>query len=149
MTKILIPLDGSPFSEDALERGLNQYATREDTEIILLHCIDLNKLVSRLGHIPAKIYIDTETENRKEREQYLNKLAGSLSAKGYRSQTAVTIGDPVERILALAREEEVDVIIMTTHARTGLERIFVGSVTEGVLRRARCLVLVVPPCREA
>lgn len=147
MRKILIPLDGSPFSEEALVRGLRQYSP-EETKLVLFHCIDLNKLVARLGHIPAKIYVDTETEKSREREEYLDNLARKLEEQGYSTKSVVAIGDPVERILALSREESIDIIVMTTHARTGLERLFVGSVTEGVIRRADCLVLAVPPRQE-
>jgi nucleotide-binding universal stress UspA family protein len=53
-------------------------------------------------------------------------------------------GEPVDAILGRASGDDVDMIVMGTHGRTGLSRLFVGSVAEGVLRRASRPVVVVP-----
>jgi nucleotide-binding universal stress UspA family protein len=53
------------------------------------------------------------------------------------------VGDPAIEILDLAEEKGCDLIVMGTHGRTGLARLFMGSVAEQVLRRARCPVLTV------
>lgn len=143
MQKVLIPLDGSPFAEEVLERGLSQFQP-ESAEIILFHCVDLNTLFARVGHAPASIYIETELKNRQARHDYLDGLAAKVKENGFSVRSILATGDPVDRILLAARDEAIDTIVMTTHARSGLERLFVGSVTEGVLRGAHCLVLVVP-----
>lgn len=143
MLKILIPLDGSSTTEEVLERGLSHYSP-ETTELILFHCVDLNSIFSGLGHSQPSSYIDTEAQNRKEKQVYLNKLSLKLEERGYKSKSIIEMGAPVDRIVGHAKADNVDLILMTTHARSGLERLFVGSVTEGVLRRAECLVLVIP-----
>jgi nucleotide-binding universal stress UspA family protein len=55
----------------------------------------------------------------------------------------MSMGDPVDEIVRLADEEQVDMIVMATHGRTGLSRMLMGSVAEGVVRRANCPVLTV------
>ncbi|MEN9581869.1 MAG: hypothetical protein RJA70_4878 [Pseudomonadota bacterium] len=57
----------------------------------------------------------------------------------------VATGYPAERIIALARQADADVIVMGTHGRTGLNRLLVGSVAEEVVRRAPCGVFVIRP----
>ncbi|MFW5810561.1 MAG: universal stress protein, partial [Thermodesulfobacteriota bacterium] len=54
------------------------------------------------------------------------------------------VGDPAGEIVDFARREEVDVIVISTHGHTGWKRLLVGSVTEKVIRYARCCVLSVP-----
>ncbi|MEK7821464.1 MAG: universal stress protein, partial [Planctomycetota bacterium] len=58
-------------------------------------------------------------------------------------ETVVTMGIPAEEILKAARDEDVDVIVMGTHGRTGIAHTVMGSVAENVVRRASCPVLTV------
>ena len=55
------------------------------------------------------------------------------------------VGDPAGEITAVARAEDVDMIVMSTHGRTGLSRVLMGSVAELVVRRATCPVLTLKP----
>lgn len=143
MARILVPLDGSEFAEAVLKDGLKLFEP-EGTHLVLFHCVDLNKLYARVGHEPAQFYIEAERQNRLEKEAYLDGLISRLKEQGYSASFPMAIGDPVDTILQAALEEKVDVVVMATHGRSGIARLFVGSVTEGVLRRSRCLVLVVP-----
>jgi nucleotide-binding universal stress UspA family protein len=59
----------------------------------------------------------------------------------------VRTGDPAHEIVAAAREWEADLIVLGTHGRQGIGRMFLGSVAETVLRHAPCAVLVIPPLR--
>src|SRR5918992_6104057 len=61
----------------------------------------------------------------------------------------VEIGTPYKRIVDKAEAERVDMIVMSTHGRTGRAHMLIGSVTERVLRRAPCPVLAVPPPKRA
>lgn len=58
-------------------------------------------------------------------------------------------GKPAEKIVEIAREQDVDMIVMGTHAREGLDRLFFGSVANEVVRTAGCLVLTSRPERKA
>src|SRR5262245_66633328 len=77
-----------------------------------------------------------------EAEAYLLPFTAELRANGIRVTTDVRRGEPVDEILAAARESRADLIIMTTHGRTGFARILFGSVAEGVLRHADVPVLL-------
>ena len=146
MAKLLVPLDGSEFAESVLSEGLKPYQA-EGTHVVLFHCVDLNKLYARVGHEPAQFYVDAERQYRLEKEAYLKGIVDELHKEGYMASFRLAIGDPVESILQSAMEEDVDAIVMATHGRRGLERFFVGSVTEGGLRLSRWLVIVVPASR--
>ena len=78
----------------------------------------------------------------KEAGDYLSGIAAALSGRGVRVQVRVSRGTPVQEILAATRESGADLIAMTTHGRSGLRRLVVGSVAEGVLRRADSPVLL-------
>lgn len=74
-------------------------------------------------------------------EQQLTNREGLVNRKSIR--TAVDFGDPAERILALAKDVNANLIVLGTHSKSNLERTAVGSVTQQVLREAPCSVLVV------
>lgn len=148
MKRVLVPLDSSEFAEAVLKSGL-QTLPAEETHVVLFHCVDLNTLYARTGHEPAEFYIQAERQYRAEKEAYLKGVLERLQAEGYSGSLRIAIGDPVDSILQAALDENVDAIVMATHGRSGIERFFLGSVTEGVLRRSRWLVLVVPSARAS
>lgn len=81
-----------------------------------------------------------EEEIREARER-LNKVLPTVASVTY-AHLCVT-GSPVTEILAVAEDKRVDLIVMASHGRTGLSRLLMGSVAEGVMREAPCPVLVV------
>ena len=60
-------------------------------------------------------------------------------------KTTVELGVPEKNIIERAKRDGVDMIVMSTHGRTGLAHVLTGSVTEAVVRRAPCVVLSIPP----
>ncbi len=70
---------------------------------------------------------------------------GRTEAGGIKLETLLKTGHPAEEIVAAAHELEGDLLIMATHARTGVPRLVLGSVAERVLREAPCLVMTVNP----
>ena len=78
---------------------------------------------------------------------YLEQLAEPLREKGLNVETVVRSGDAASQIVELAESEHVDLVVMSSHGRTGLTRWIYGSVAERVLHNARCSLLVVriPP----
>lgn len=75
--------------------------------------------------------------------QLLSDAVASV-APGVAVTVAATGGDPAEEILRYAAQHPIDLIVLSTHGRTGMSRLLLGSVAERVLRGARCPVLVVP-----
>jgi nucleotide-binding universal stress UspA family protein len=82
---------------------------------------------------------------KRQHQEALRDLATPPGSDLPLADAVVLEGDPAEEILAYARENAVDLMILGTHARHSLERFFVGSVTERVTRAATCPTLVVPP----
>ena len=137
--KILVPLDGSPVAEQilALLRGLDE----GEHEIHLLR-------VANAGHHPGMDLAEMQVNVLKEAEDYLAGVEAQFSKEGIRVESHVRYGQPAEEILEHIRHWNYDLIAMTTHGRSGVGRLLMGSVTESVIRRATIPVLVVR-AREA
>jgi nucleotide-binding universal stress UspA family protein len=131
--RVLVPVDGSDVAEAILPFILD-IAGPLDLEIVLLR---VNRPMPPLAFDSVR-YIEVEDvkARREKADAYLAGLETEMAAAGVRSERRVRRGEPVEEILAAARDERVDLIAMTTHGRTGPARLLFGSVAEGVLRHA-------------
>jgi nucleotide-binding universal stress UspA family protein len=130
--RALVPLDGSMVAEGIIPFIL-QTAGPLDLDVTLLRVVvPAPPAVMEAG----PVVVDNTEELSAEAEAYLMPLAKELRANGVRVTTAVRCGEPVSEILAGLREAKADLIIMTTHGRTGFGRLLFGSVAEAVLRHA-------------
>lgn len=95
------------------------------------------------GPLPTPRGPAPEIVRRDYTEETLTRLRDHLSdAFSGTWEAHVTVGDPADAILRVARERSVDLIVMGTHGRTGLQHVLLGSVAENVVRHAPCPVLV-------
>ena len=79
----------------------------------------------------------------REAEQYLDAVQARLAAKGFRKvETSVWYGPPASEIVEAARVANADLVVMTTHGRSGLGRLILGSVAEAVLRGTSTPILL-------
>jgi nucleotide-binding universal stress UspA family protein len=151
--KILVPLDGSELSEKALAMAQN-LASASDTSIHLMQVISLRpELDARRGsggesitvlemvQDAARRLIEVQTARGKE---YLEGLAVQLQKAGINVTTVIREGAADENIVEYAKEQEIDLIVMSTHGRSGFKRFFVGSVTDRIIRSGETPVLVLP-----
>jgi nucleotide-binding universal stress UspA family protein len=130
--RVLIPVDGSETAEAILPFIL-EIAGPLDLDVVLLR---VNQPVQPMP-IEATVMMPVDDRALEEdAEAYVSSLAAEMQAKGVRVHSRVRRGQPVEQILAAAREEHADLIAMTTHGRTGPARLLFGSVAEGVLRQS-------------
>lgn len=142
--KILVPLDGSRRAERILSH-VEALALSFKAEIVLLQVIEPQfAYVSPHGYHAE---VDVEQLERKgikqEAENYLRGLEGEFRAKGVKVRVVLEQGPVVRGIINVAEREGVDLIAMASHGRTGLARVFYGSVAAGVLHQvARPLLLV-------
>lgn len=145
LRKALIPLDGSTLSESALTSGL-EIASRLGSEVTLLRVVQLDE--SRLAYL-ERIELGLSERAREEAleraETYLHGLAAAHRQAGLNIQAVVKVGPAAHRILEFAEAHEMDLVVMCTHGRTGLRRRVYGSVTEKILRSARCSMLIIRP----
>jgi nucleotide-binding universal stress UspA family protein len=158
-------LDGSQLSEAALPYAFS-LASLAGGRITLLTAVDVKHVIEPGGHecskieeavdawrIPAEstpyherntIFIDEEWEQeRLDVKRYLRAVSERFAVEGVEVQLAVEFGAPVETILSYAHAHPTDLIVMTTHGRTGLRRMVYGSVAEELLRRSHLPILLV------
>ena len=139
---ILVPLDGSKRAETILPY-VEDMALARKSKVILLQVIEPNAtMVTPYDMVP---YYDTEMAERwiEESKTYLTSLQGEFREKGVEAKAIVEQGPIVRTILDVAEREQAELIAMASHGRTGLGRVFYGSVAAGVLHAAdRPLLLV-------
>lgn len=138
--KILVPLDGSAVAEQALDSAVEQ-ARGRDAELILLHSLSFPKDLMWLDKLPWPR--EWPELVRGEAEEYLLQEALRLQDK-VRVRTRLEVGKPQQTILDVAREEQVAMIVMATHGRTGAALWLLGGVAHKIVQRAPCPVLLVP-----
>lgn len=145
-SRILIPLDGSDLSEEAIDQAV-PIAEAFGSELLLVGVLDLT---AGMYDVYSEAFnpVDLKAQLEKFLETALDRANTHLGAKGLRAQRLLRIGVPHEEIAALSEEEGVDLIVMTTHGRKGLTHLLLGSVTEKVIRTAPCPVLVVRPKQQ-
>jgi len=137
---MLVPLDGSPLAELALNEAL-ALSELPNSQVILLQVIPPIEDVIFGSEI---ITIDQQWEVKRARA--LDYLRGVLERPEWRkvkTEIAVKMGDPAHVILDFAGDSKVDRIVLSTHGRTGISRWVYGSVARKVLEAAdRTVVLV-------
>ena len=140
--RILCPIDFSDFSLDALRHGL-VLAEWYSAQLTLLHVYHPSQPLPVEG--PGSIPVFVATDPSKMAEE-VRQFCGPLLAPSKQSvDIVVRPGDAAKEIRKEAGRLPVDVLILGTHGRSGFERLFLGSVTEKVLRSTRVPVLTIPP----
>lgn len=147
-TRILVPVDFSPCSEEAF-RTACELARLCGAEVRVLHVVDLDAVaaLNRLGLLAVPS--DAAAQKRRLRHQArlnVRRLLESDAAKGLAMTRTVLEGTPFVEIAKMARVEKVDLVVMGSYGgRAGsVEKIFFGSTAEKVVRTAGCPVLTVP-----
>jgi nucleotide-binding universal stress UspA family protein len=145
---ILFPTDFSDCGNYALSYATS-LARTFGASIICLHVIE--PLVPSVGYSgmtePLPIAdITDQLEDSAERE--LPRIADCEECAGLEIEEVIVYGDAAPEIARVARERKVDLIVISSHGRTGIGRILFGSTAEAVVRHASCPVLVVKPAQE-
>ena len=141
LKKILVPVDFSSFSLDALEYGC-ELASRFGAEVHLFYVVS----DALLMYTAAQTMVDAEAVICQEKEQGRKKLEQAVPEKWQGKITFhhhVEVGEPVAEIIKFADSLEADLLVMGTHGRTGLKHILLGSVAEKVVRGAHLPVMTV------
>jgi nucleotide-binding universal stress UspA family protein len=145
--KVVVCLDGSGLAERILPYVI-EGALQFNTEVVLLRVLDVPATVAWIEGTAPDADIVTEESRREEEEAkaYLESIATSLRARGLDVETVVLHRISAdEAILDYADGNDVDVIAMTTHGRSGLARAVLGSVADSVVRKSGLPVLVINP----
>ncbi len=136
--KIVLAVDGSEISRNAVKYAI-ELARQSNGTIIAIHVIPPIDVMDIETFNPEKIL-----EGLKEEGKKILSEVDELAAKaGVKVQTSIETGVPFEKICAVAEALGCDLILMGSHGRTGIGKVLIGSVTERVISRATCPVLVV------
>lgn len=139
--KILVPLDGSKRAERILPHVEN-LAAHAGSQLIFLQIVEPPPLI--VGP-EGDMTLHQQDIDRwvKEAEDYLAATQGKFQQKGIDTRTHVAHGPVVEGIINAAEREEVDLVALASHGRSGLSQVFYGSIAAGVLHRIdRPLLLI-------
>jgi len=137
---IVVPLDGSAVAEAALPVAL-EMAALPKVEVTFLQVIEPPERVIGDGE---RITIDQQWETEKCRAcEYLDGLRSRPEWQVCDVEIAVEMGKPAETILEFADARKAAYIVMSTHGRSGVQRLVYGSVADKVLRSARTTVVLV------
>jgi nucleotide-binding universal stress UspA family protein len=139
---ILVPLDGSKRAEAILPH-VEGMAHRFEAKVVLLQVVESHSVV--VSPIPEPIELNLEglRQHLKEADAYLASLQGKFLDKKIKARRYVEHGPIVETIINVAAREGADLIAMASHGRSGLSRVFYGSVAAGVLQKVdRPLLLI-------
>ena len=146
--KVLLAVDDSESAE-AVARTIAKQLRSEETEVCVLHALVWQRAISSCfafargnGYGPQLCSIMKHA--REQAAALVASLAGVLRARGFRTSTAVVEGSPLLSILGRAAEWNADLIVLGSHQRRGLDRVF-ESVSEKVARQAPCSVEIVRP----
>jgi nucleotide-binding universal stress UspA family protein len=131
--KILVPLDGSKLAEVALPHA-ESLAIKYDAELVLLTVVTPPIMTGR-GPEAMKMFEEQIDKLMQDAELYLKGLKGSFTKIGIRAEIFVQYGSAVESIIKTADAQTVDLVLIASHGRSGLTRVFFGSVAAGVLNR--------------
>lgn len=134
---ILIPVDFSETSSQALQTGKEFAKKLGGVKVVLLHVVE--EIEYYPGFVMPPIFEELQENARKE----LDNVAQELRAEGLLVDVEVGIGSPSQKIVQLAKSLPVDLIVMGTHGRTGVSHALLGSIAEKVVRKAHCPVMTV------
>jgi nucleotide-binding universal stress UspA family protein len=149
--KILVPLDGSQYSQCSLAQ-VNAIAIGcRAREVIILRVVEPipSDEIIELTEIKEGLSSQLETKKKSDALEYVSWMVKKLKSEGLPAKGEVVSGRADEQILKYAEENKVDMIIMSTHGRSGISKWAFGSVADKVAHYSKVPVLFVsaPECR--
>jgi len=138
--KMLVPLDGSKLAEVVFTYA-KELAGRLDTNVILLHVYGPEESALAPMH---RAYVEHAAEVVKRESAEVQRRTGApAGGKPIEAKGELAVGDPAEEILSYAEKNDIDLILMATHGRSGVRRWVMGSVADKVLRASKVPVWLV------
>jgi nucleotide-binding universal stress UspA family protein len=128
LDKILVPLDGSTLAEEALSEAVALAQKDGGTTLVLLRAAEAHAF-------PTSDPVEAQVTAVREAEEYLARVAERVKATGVKKvEASVWYGAPATAIVEAIGFQKPDLVVMTTHGRSGVGRLIMGSVAESVLR---------------
>jgi nucleotide-binding universal stress UspA family protein len=139
---LLLPTDGSPRSEAAIQKGI-EFAKGINAKVTGLHVIPGLPMVVFPNVRMEDIWQERKAQSKAQAEQYLSVIENAARDAGVAFDSAyVTSDHPYAAIIEAAEQKECDLIVMASHGRRGIKAVLLGSETQKVLTHSRIPVLV-------
>jgi nucleotide-binding universal stress UspA family protein len=152
--RILVPLDGSRFASRAL-RYAAEVAQGFGAEVVLIQVIKPATSVIDAGapvgvsvagsEIAVQAALEADKRNAARARRYLSGKVRAIRSRHIQSSYRVLIGDIAHSIIEFSEKQSIDLVVMTTHGKSGLRRAVMGSVADVVIRESGKPVLVIRP----
>ncbi len=139
---ILVPLDGSPFAEQALDQA-EVLASTMGARLVLLSVLPGTDGAGFEESVDAEFLLANHEAAEGRMALYLNDTAARLEATGLKVEPEIGHGDPAEGILRVAEQQDIDLTVMATHGRGGLQALWMGGTALKVVQGAVRPVLLV------
>lgn len=158
-TKVLLPLDGSDLSREAIDDAL-ALATKTGASVVLVQVIDSEEqLITQasgitiepmaMGEITVDAARSAVAAQREAASANLEGAKAAFAAAGISAETMIREGHPGDEIVAAVEETGADVVVIATHGRTGFRRAILGSVADHVARHTpNASVLLIKPEKQ-
>ena len=140
--RVLHPSDFSKASSAAFKKAV-EMAKADRAELMVVHVVNPIVPVVGEGYVSPKMYEDVAESTRAWAQKQLDKLLAKAKQAGARAKGLVLEGVAHEQIVRFAKSKRVDLVVLGTHGRSGLAKLFLGSVAERVVASATCPVLTV------
>ena len=144
---ILVPVDFSRCSAEGLRYAI-WFAAKFAAKIVVLHVAELGIAYTADGYAMYDLSEPIKAA-RDDAARQMRQFVHGLKFGGVKFETAISDGFAVDGICGFAESNNVDLIITSTHGRTGFDHVLMGSIAENVVRRAPCSVLTVPSFARA
>jgi len=142
ISKILAPTDFSELSQAGVRYAL-ELAKAVKAEVTVYHVVSQGELMQYYNELPVRPLMHPVNTYQQAMSRFMKTHFADLTAD-VKVHEKVEMGVAEKNIVNLAEEEGMDLIVISTHGRTGMSHMLVGSVTEKVVRLARCPVLSIP-----
>jgi nucleotide-binding universal stress UspA family protein len=141
--RILHATDYSKASERALQEAVD-FAKQNNAEMLVVHVIQpVVPYVAGEDIGAAELYVKLEESTKQEAQRSMNKLMQRLERLRIKAKSLLLRGIPADQIVKAAKNRKADMIVIGTHGRTGLSKLFMGSVASRVISTAPSPVLTV------
>ena len=139
---VLVPLDGSKRAERILTH-VEELSRRLNAKLIFLQVVEPSYDVVGPHGTVMDLNVELMEQREEEAKNYIESIGGEFGERGFNARALVEKGPVVSTIINVAEREEADLIAMASHGRSGLSRVFYGSVAAGVLNQIdRPLLLI-------
>ena len=140
--RILYATDYSKASGRALDEAVN-LARQNRAELLVVHVMEPIPYAAGEEFGGAELYLRLEDATKRESQTTMDKLMRRLQRSKVKAKSLLLRGSPYDQIVKTAKSKRADMIVIGTHGRTGLSKLFMGSVAAKVVSAATCPVVTV------